>query len=247
MSNAQVLYSEQAAAAVLLLADGTWVPGVRVESASFSLLIPALLNAYSTAIAAGRFDIVAATTSYPLTPAEIAFLQATPRGPFDQVAEDTLAIATTEPLPIPGQRLDPFLEATVPDSPEEGISLARLVAELAYVPESAFQVGCVLVTSNGKLVPGVNVEHQDWTHILCAERNALSTAISYGIHDFETLYLTCLRDASGTPCGACRQLLVELAPTAQLWMDRGDRPPANTRPDLLLPGAFSGKALTEVS
>ncbi len=87
------------------------------------------------------------------------------------------------------------------------------------------------------------MEHEDWTRILCAERNALGTAISYGLTGLHTMYLTCLCDPQGTPCGACRQLLTEQAPALVLWMDRGDAPPASATPEALLPGFFSGRTL----
>ena len=122
------------------------------------------------------------------------------------------------------------------------MALARRTAERAVVPESGFSVGCVLETSGG-LVPGVNVEHADWSRTLCAERGALGTAVSYGLGGFGRLFLSCVQDPKGTPCGACRQLLVELAPEAALWMDRGGAPPEAASPARLMPGSFTGDAL----
>ena len=242
-AHAYVPYSGRPAAAALLLSDGQWVPGVRVESASFSLLIPALLNAFTTAVAAGRPDVVAVVLDHAFLPEEVAFMRSTPEGRFAQVAPDAFVRGDGEAMPPVGPRLSPFLDDPPPDDPEAGIALARQVAERAHIPASAFPVGCVLVTDDGHLVPGVNVEHADWARILCAERNALGTARTYGLGEAEALYLTCLKDPAGTPCGACRQLLSELAPAATLWMDRGQKPPEATTPPRLLPGAFTGKAL----
>ncbi|MDX1547511.1 MAG: cytidine deaminase [Rhodothermales bacterium] len=241
-ARAHTPYSGRPAAAVLLLSDGAWVPGVRVESASFSLVIPALVNALSTAVAAGRRDVVAAVLDHAATPDEAAFLATVPDGAFERAAEDAFVRRAGVSLPPASERLDPFLDAPLPASSEDGIALARAVAERALVPESSFPVGCVLA-AGGRLVPGVNVEHPDWSRVLCAERNALGTAVSYGLPEAEALYLTCLKDPAGTPCGACRQLLVELASAAVLWMDRGDNAPASAAPSALLPGAFDGRAL----
>ena len=243
-AHAFVPYSQRAEAAVLLLSDGSWVPGVRVESASFSLVIPAVINAFSTAVAAGRRDVVAAALNRPATPAEAALLHDLPGGPFEPVDEVLFVRQDVTPLPEAGGRLSPFLDDPAPATAAAGIALARAVAERAYVPESQFPVGCVLITRAGSLIPGVNVEHPDWARILCAERNALGTAVTWGLTGFDALYLTCLKDPSGTPCGACRQVLVELAPEATLWMDRSDTPPESTSAAQLLPGAFSGAALS---
>lgn len=120
---------------------------------------------------------------------------------------------------------------------------ARRLARRAYTPASNFPVGALLETTDGRFVPGVNVEHEDWARSLCAERNALGTALSYGLSDFDALYLSCPLDPKGTPCGACRQWLVELAPTVTLWMDRDDEPPEPRSPRALLPESFRGQAI----
>lgn len=253
-SASRVPFSGKEAAAVLLLSDGRWVPGVRVESAAFSLTIPPLLNAYSTAVAAGRADVQAAVLSRPVRPAEQAFLNDLPGGPFHPAGPDACAIEGAS-LAEPVGRLDPFIDAPSPDGPAAGVALARTVAEGAVVPFSHFPVGCVLDVS-GQRVPGVNVEHPDWMHVLCAERNALGTACTYeligsaatpgedGAASGAALYLSCTEDPSGSPCGACRQLLVELVPQAVLWMDRAPGPPERARPKDLLPGSFRGTTLS---
>jgi homotetrameric cytidine deaminase len=243
---AYVPYSGRGEAAVLLLADGTWVPGVRVESASFSLVIPALVNAFSTAVAAGRQDVVAVVTNHPVQPEDTAFLHALPPA-FTQHAEDVFVAAEFASLPAFGACLDPFLPVSPLDDVAAGIGLAREIAQRAYVPESDFPVGCMLVIEDGRLLPGVNVEHSDWSRILCAERNAISTAITWGAAPARVLYLTCLKDPKGSPCGACRQVLAELALGATLWMDRGSASPEAATPEQLLPDAFTGQALHPAS
>ncbi len=243
---AHVPFSGAPEAAVLLLSDGAWVPGVRVENASFSLTLPPLINAYTTAVASERMDVVAAAVSRALRPEERVFLNALesiPEAGFEPVAPDVCIYADISSLPPVGRRLDPFLQMEPPASAADGIALARQVAERAWVPASHFPVGCVLETADGQLLPGANVEHPDWTRTLCAERNALGTAHSYGALPLRALYLSCPIAPSGSPCGACRQWLVELAPDAPLWMDRGADPPEETRPDDLLPGAFGGGGL----
>ena len=264
---AHVPFSGRQAAAALLLSDGAWVPGVRVESAAFSLTIPPALNAFSTAIAAGRSDVVALAMSRPVGPIERAFWESGPSAVSLDAAATADALAAREgSLPSLEAPLDPLLPGPPPASPGEGVTRARSVAQRALVPASCFPVGCVLALPGGALVPGVNVEPlptndpTDWTRVLCAERGALGTACSYGLlgtegvpptnatadaGDASTLYLSCPDDPEGSPCGACRQLLAELLPDGVLWMDRTALgTPERTSPSALLPGSFQGAALS---
>lgn len=234
-AQAYVPYSRQSKAVVLLLSDGQWIPGVRVETASFPLVIPALLNAYTTAVALGRTDVRAIAGDVEPVLRDAFW-------PRARRLSDTTAVIGFAPMPALKGRLSPFLETTVATE-AEGLALARTVAERAHVPASDFPVGCVLETADGQLIPGCNVEHTQWLFGLCAERNVLGTAVSYGLQDLHRLYLTCLKDPGATPCGACRQVLVELGPEVHLWMDRGNHTPEDTYPPALLPGYFDGAAL----
>lgn len=237
-----VPFSDRQGAAVALLGDGRWVPGVRVESASFSLVIPPALNALTTAAALGTPDVVAIVASRPFGAEDVVYLGGVIDADWVRVSDDAFVRRDAE-LPRPAEEASPFLPDPVPATPEEGIALARRIAARAVVPESQFPVGCVLVTEEGRLIPGVNVEHSDWSRILCAERNALGTALSYGVLDYRAMYLTCVQDVAGSPCGACRQLLSEWAFDVPLWIDRGDAPPELATPASLLPGGFTGNGL----
>lgn len=242
-AHSHVLYSGRPRAAVLLLSDGQWIPGVRVESASFSLTIPALLNAFSTAVALERTDVLAIVQSEPIRNTDEIYLESLYGPRTLRVAENAFLVEDISQLPDARGPLDPFIPGSAPGSPVEGVEVVRQIAQRAHVPESSFPVGTVLIDHDGRMIPGVNVEHEDWSRILCAERNALGTAISYGIRDLRRLYLTCSRDHTCTPCGACRQLLAELAPQMTLFLDRGLEPPEETTPKELLPGFFSGNMI----
>ena len=236
-------YSGTPQAYVLLLTDGQWIPGVRVESASYPLTISAVLNAVTTAFALRRTDVVALACAAPIDDFSWQYLLHALPGPWRR-RSSTMAIRTdASALPQVGSSLPPFLTAQPIQSVSDGIRLARAVAERAYIPASNFPVGCVLESGEGRLIPGVNVEHPDWSRILCAERNALGTMLSYGMRAVRSLYLSCPKDAHGTPCGACRQLLAEFAPMATIWMDRGRAHPQKTTAETLLPASFSGAAL----
>lgn len=247
-SRAHVPYSGDPVAAGVLLSDGDWIPGVRVESASFSLTLPAVVNAYTTAVALGRAeDVVAVAASRPLRPEDDLYLAGIGPSAEDAAWETPAAQIRTRCAPdaLPdtlGRPVSPSWKAPI-TSVAEGIDEVRRVAERAHVPASSFPVGALLHCAPDVYVPGVNVEHPDWTRILCAERNAIGTAQSYGLDGATRLLLTCLRDAGGTPCGACRQWIAELTPAATLWMDRHDQPPASSPISALLPGSFQGHAL----
>ncbi len=239
---ARVPYSGEPVGAALLLADGRWVAGVRVESASYPLTIPALVGGWVTATAGGRRDVRAAALSRRFDAGAAAWLGAA-LGVEVSAEEAEAVVFGPEPLPGVGERWRPLLEAAVPEDAAAGIRLARQAAERAHVPESGFRVGCVLETEGGALVPGCNVEHPDWTRGLCAERVAIATAAAYGLGAVRRAFLSCPADEGGTPCGACRQLLAEYLPGVALVMDRGAAAPETTTPEALLPQFFTGGSL----
>lgn len=241
--HAHVPFSGQRTTAIILLESGAWVPGVRIESASYPLTIPALLNAYTTYMSFSRERITSIVLNRGFRPEELILAESISTSPLHQ-ASDQLLIDAAGVLPTPSENpLSPVLDETPPNTPADGIRMARSYLENAYVPESDFAVSCILIADGNKLIPGVNVENADWSRILCAERNALSTGISYGYKDFRTMYLTCAKDTTCSPCGACRQLIAELTPKATLWMDRGSDPEQHSTPELLLPASFTGRAL----
>lgn len=253
---AHVPFSKTPTAAGLLIRNGTWIPGVRIESASYSLTLPALVNAYTTAVALGRDEeVVAFVLSRPLRREEQLYLQDLPHGPYQAYANDAWLPPRAHrdgSLPLPDAPVPPVLGAGpqnggAEDHPQRGLTRAREAAQRAYVPSSGYKVGAAMELEDGRIVPGANVEHPDWTRILCAERNALGTVLSYGLPDIRRLFLACLSDPHGTPCGACRQLLAEQASNATVWMDRHEASPEDTTVSDLLPGSFQGRALLEDS
>lgn len=244
-TRAVVPFSDEPRAAVLLLDDGTWIPGVRVESASYSLVLPALLNAYTTAVSLNRAtNVRGIVVSHPFRPEEELYLEQLGHTSFDVRGDDVWlcgSFGDDEPS-ILDDPLLPFIRGSV-TAPREGVDLARQTARRAHVPDSNFHVGALLQCSNGRLVPGVNVEHPDWTRTLCAERNTLGAFFSYGLKSAERLFLSCTDDPEGSPCGACRQLLAERLPDTEIWLDRQDADPERTTPSTLLPSSFQGQTL----
>jgi len=241
--NSYVPYSGRRRGAALLLDDGAVVPGVRVENASFSLTVSAPVNAITTAVALGRTGVLAVALSSPASDVEAGYLSSHPLGNFARVSKGCFVREDMHELPEPLERIDPFLPAPPDSTPETLLALAERVSSAALVPESGFPVGCVLEMADGRLLAGVNVEHSDWSLILCAERNALTTAVTWGGGPVRNVYLGCPKDPLASPCGSCRQVLVELAPEGTVWMDRGTEDIASVKVEALLPGHFSGRSL----
>ncbi|NND71163.1 MAG: cytidine deaminase [Rhodothermales bacterium] len=242
LHNSVAPYSRGRTAAVALLSTGEFVPGVRIETASFPLAIPALINLVTTTVAVDRRDVLAVVQSHAISGPEQSYIARSPIGPFALI-EDDIAVRVGAPsFPDPTRELQPFV-IDRGQSVDELLSDAMAMAARAITSESHFPVGAV-VKCGDHLVPGVNVEHEFWPFSLCAERNALGTAVSYGLDSISEVYLSCLRDDSASPCGACRQVLSEIAPDSTLWMFRGrDNEPERVTTEDLLPGFFTGAAL----
>ena len=89
--------------------------------------------------------------------------------------------------------------------------LVRLL-DNAYAPYSNFHVSCLVEMKDGKLIPGVNVENASYGASICAERNAITTAIALGYKkgDFKNIYIMVSGEKLSMPCFMCRQVIVEL-------------------------------------
>ncbi len=89
------------------------------------------------------------------------------------------------------------------------VAAAREARLLAYAPYSHFSVGAALLGSKGEIIPGCNVENLSYGLTICAERSAISSAVSRGIREFRALAVCADTRAAISPCGACRQVLAE--------------------------------------
>ena len=92
------------------------------------------------------------------------------------------------------------------------IVAAREVREKAYAPYSRFQVGAALRTKSGRVFRGCNVENLSFGLTVCAERAAVFAAVAAGETEFEAIAVVADSVQPVSPCGACRQVLVEFAP-----------------------------------
>ena len=89
------------------------------------------------------------------------------------------------------------------------IKLAEEASKNSYSPYSKFPVGACVLTSNGKLYKGCNFENSSYGLAICAERNAIGSAISDGEKSIRAVAIFSPKMENCTPCGACRQVLNE--------------------------------------
>ncbi|MGX6979237.1 cytidine deaminase [Vagococcus elongatus] len=126
----------------------------------------------------------------------------------------------------------------------EWIEIAQKVYEKAYVPYSHFPVGACLVTEGGEIYTGVNIENASYGLSNCAERTAIFKAVSEGEHNFKHIVVAANTDDPVSPCGACRQVLVEFCEPSMgvtLVNRKGDI--KETTIGELLPYSFTEKQL----
>ncbi|WP_425535942.1 cytidine deaminase [Bacillus methanolicus] len=129
---------------------------------------------------------------------------------------------------------------------EQLITEAKKAREKAYVPYSKFAVGAALLTDDGKVYHGCNIENAAYSLTNCAERTALFKALSEGDRKFKALAVIADTKRPVPPCGACRQVISELCPQDMkvvLTNLNGDIKELTVKE--LLPGAFSPEDLHE--
>jgi cytidine deaminase len=102
------------------------------------------------------------------------------------------------------------------------IAAAIAVRANAYAPYSKFAVGCALITADGSVYTGCNVENSSYGLGTCAERNAIGQMVADGKREIAGIYVAASPQAS--PCGACRQWIVEFGQDTEVVCVDADRP-----------------------
>jgi cytidine deaminase len=117
---------------------------------------------------------------------------------------------------------------------------ARDAARRAYAPYSRFPVGAALLTEDGSMVAGCNVENASYGLTVCAERVAAFTAVAAGHRVVRAVAVVAPKLPGVTPCGACRQVLNEFRPAGGdlLVILEGATDPEIVPLDELLPRSF---------
>lgn len=126
---------------------------------------------------------------------------------------------------------------------EDLITEAKKAMQSAYAPYSGYQVGACLLAKNGTIFLGCNVENASYGATICAERTAVSKAVSEGVVEFEKIAIVSSGGGVTAPCGICRQVLWEFMPNGSIVLEDEQGQILEYILKELLPLAFGGKNL----
>ena len=122
---------------------------------------------------------------------------------------------------------------------EKLYNAAKEVIINAYVPYSNFPLSAALLTKEGKIFTGVNIENAAYGATMCAERTAIFKAVSEGYRDFEAILILTKTNNPVSPCGSCRQVINEFNQDLEVIMMTKDKNEIIKTNDELLPSSFS--------
>lgn len=125
---------------------------------------------------------------------------------------------------------------------EKLIEAAIQARQGAYVPYSHFPVGAALLTKDGKVYSGINIENAAYSVGNCAERTAIFKAFSEGDREYVAMAVAADSPRPVPPCGACRQVMAELCSMDMpVYLTNLQGEVLETTVSKLLPGAFVAK------
>jgi cytidine deaminase len=128
--------------------------------------------------------------------------------------------------------------------PKQLIDEAIAASKQAHVPYSHFHVGAALLTTDGRIYRGCNIENASYGLTNCAERTAIFKAVSEGDKQFSAIAVVGDTDGPISPCGACRQVLAEFCDDhTQIILANLKGDFVITNINEILPGYFSSKDL----
>ena len=127
--------------------------------------------------------------------------------------------------------------------PHELMALAAEAAVNAYAPYSNFHVGAAVVADDGRIFTGANVENSAFGATICAEGNAISTAVAAGVRKIDTVAVAGPDAAECYPCGNCRQLMREFGVEHVIVQDPAGGHRVHTLGEIL-PHAFGPEQLS---
>ena len=130
---------------------------------------------------------------------------------------------------------------------QELFTQAQKALEYSYSPYSNFKVGAALLSKQGKIYTGCNIENASFGATNCAERTAFFKAVSEGETDFEAIAITAINkddnEVTAMPCGICLQVMAEFCKSdCQIILKQNGEIKVYTLSQLL-PNAFGGKQI----
>ena len=221
-------YSGKADAAVVVDESDTMYPGVRIENIAFPDTISAEQAAIYSCLCNGAKPVRLYLKednrmTHPLLGYWVDIFQ--------------IEVVTSEELPDVT-----IYQPLLPDDVDVDKLLNEMLDE-AIVPYSHFPVSALLHSDKG-FVGGVNIECADWRLGLCAERIAIARALSAGITSFRALHVHTRYGEFSSPCGACRQVIIEHLPGVPVHLHHADGSRSVHQSQDLLPYSFRSSALS---
>jgi len=125
---------------------------------------------------------------------------------------------------------------------KELIKAAKEASARSYSPYSKYKVGAALLTKDGKIYTGTNIENASFPAGMCAERVALFDAIKNGDTQFEALAIYAEGDNFPFPCGICRQVISEFTRDIKIIIARNEDDYVVKNISELLPDTFEFSA-----
>lgn len=227
-SHAYTPYSKKNSVAIVRSASGSYFPGCRIENIAYPLSITAIQNALFCCISEGESPEEAWTTDQndPI----ISYWEQELEVSIQQLKRSNLSDIVFPDIRL-RKKVDPQKK------------LVHLLDQ-AVVGESDFPVAALLETADG-FYSGVNIECSAWSMGLCAERVAISKALSYGHNEFRALHIHTRDGEFSSPCGACRQVIIEHMPDKQIHLHHADHSTSIHFSMDLLPHSFRSSSLTD--
>ncbi len=124
------------------------------------------------------------------------------------------------------------------------VEAARKARAHAYSPYSGVKIGAAVLSSDGRVFPGANIENSSYGLSCCAERTAIFNAVSEGARRFVAIAVVGESEQFTRPCGACRQVMVEFGPEMKVLRRGVDGFAADETAGRLLPHHFNPPELT---
>lgn len=126
---------------------------------------------------------------------------------------------------------------------QELLNQAIDASKMTYSPYSNFPVGAALMTGDGDVFLGCNIENSSYSLCICAERTASVKAVSAGKKDFKAMAIISPKIKPCFPCGACLQFLSEFGSNMELILEDVDGNPVVKKISDFLPNMFTPKSL----
>lgn len=203
--------------------SNTAYPGVRIENISFPLTISSLHGAICSCLGNGDQPV--------------AYYKESEEMELEPYLREEYALNILSAFPETAVWYDPLLPLTT----DTDKALDKLIGQ-AVIPHSDFPVSALLETPEG-YIAGVNVELNSWALGLCAERVAIFRAVSHGFSEFTKILINAPKGDFSSPCGACRQVMMEWMPGGKVELHHGDESISTHNVTDLLPHSFSTSKL----